>query len=186
MAVLAAGSSRRFGKADKLTMPFHGKRLGEHVTDNAPLDLIAPGCARVIASRSGHPCEAAWSKAGFTVAINSDAVKGMGTSVALAARLSIKAQCNALLIALADMPLVPRKHFAALISKSLTKGATLCSSDGKARMPPVIFGQDFLPTLVSLNADEGARALLHDAEALACPVEWLIDVDTPEALARFG
>lgn len=186
MAVLAAGASRRFGEADKLAARFRGKRLGEHVCENAPAKLIAPGCAIVIASSADSACRLAWEKAGFQIALNARADRGMGTSVALAAILAGRARCDALLIALADMPLVPRAHFAALIEASRTGSEAVCSTDGNTRLPPAVFGARHLPKLALLDDDIGARALLKDARTLSCPPEWLIDIDTPEALQKYG
>ena len=186
MAVLAAGSSRRFGDEDKLAASFRGKRLGEHVGDNAPVDRIAPGCAVVITANDHHPCREAWEQAGFRLALNARADRGMGTSVALAAILAMKADCDALLIALADMPLVPRAHFEALIEGSSTATGIVCSNDGRARLPPAVFDKDYLAKLTQLDEDVGARAILKDAQTLSCPAEWLIDIDRPKALQKYG
>lgn len=186
MAVLAAGSSRRFGDEDKLAARFRGKPLGAHICDNAPVDRIAPDCAFVITSREDHPCRPAWEKAGFRIALNARADQGMGTSVALAALLAQKEGCSALLVALADMPLVPLVHLNALIDAVRTPEASVCSSDGHARMPPAIFGKKHFATLAGLAHDVGARSLLRDARKLSCAPEWLIDIDTPEAMARYA
>lgn len=186
MAVLAAGASRRFGDKDKLAASFRGKRLGEHVCENAPMDRIAPGCAVVITSKRDTPCREAWEKAGFQLALNARADRGMGTSVALAAILAMKADCDALLIALADMPLVPARHFNALINAARTANTPVCSSNGETHMPPAIFGKKHLAGLTTLDEDTGARALLKTAKTLECPPEWLIDIDTPQALQRYG
>lgn len=186
MAVLAAGASRRFGEADKLTTPFRGKPLGQHVCDNAPGDRIAPGCASVIVPAPAHPCTQGWRKAGFGLSVNADAEQGMGTSVALAARLALGAGCDTLLIALADMPLVPRAHFEALIGACRGPGDLVCSTNGEARLPPAVFGADRMAELVALGGDTGARALLGHAQTVACPPEWLADIDTPDDLRRHG
>ncbi len=186
MGLLAAGASRRFGDQDKLTQPFRGKKLGEHVCEAAPLEKIAPGCATVITSSLDHPCAPAWREAGFNVALNSRSEEGMGTSVALAASLAMRAGCDALLIALADMPLVPRAHFEALIDACMKPGDLVCSASGEARMPPAVFGADRIAALTLLAGDTGARALLAEAQTIACPAEWLADIDTPEALARLS
>ena len=186
MAVLAAGASQRFGEGDKLTASFRGKPLGEYVCDNAPFELIAPGCASVISSKRGHSCQPAWEQSGFGIEINHHASEGMGTSVALAATLAAKAECDALLIALADMPLVPREHFAALIEACSDSESVICSSDGQSRMPPAVFGSGHFGALALLSGESGARVLLKDAEALTCPSEWLMDIDTPEALRALG
>ena len=182
MAVHAAGSSKRFGKKDKLAQPFRGRLLGEHVCANAPVDRIAQGCALIITANKDHPCRAGWEKAGFQIALNARAEEGMGTSVALAQ----KERCDAVLIALADMPLVPRAHFDGLIDSARTRGACWASDTGAARTPPAIFGQSHFAELARLNEDTGARALLKNARAVSCPPQWLEDIDTPEALARLS
>ena len=151
---------------------------------SSDLDRIAPGCAVVIASHKDHVCRPAWEKAGFQVALNANADHGMGTSVALAALLAQKERCDAVLIALADMPFVPREQLCALIDAYRGPEASVCSSDGNARMPPAIFGKAHLPSLATLSDDVGARPLLKNAKKLECPPEWLVDIDTPDALAR--
>lgn len=186
MAVLAAGASRRFGETDKLAQRLRGKRLGEHICDQAPMDRIASNGAVVITPAEDHPCRAAWERAGFQLALNARADEGMGTSVALAALLSAHAKADALLIALADMPFVPRAHFEALIDAYRDPGDLIASSCGAVRTPPVIFGRDRINELTRLSGDNGARLLLKDAKTLECPSEWLEDIDTPEALRRLS
>ncbi|MFL0355828.1 nucleotidyltransferase family protein [Erythrobacter sp. GH1-10] len=183
VAVLAAGSSRRFGVEDKLAAQFRGKMLGLHATDAIPCDLFRHRW--VIVATEDHPCAKGWRAAGFEIEPNSRAEEGMGTSVALAASLAIGAGADALLIALADMPLVPQSHFTALANRS-TPGGVAVSSDGSARMPPAIFGAKHLPHLARLGGDIGARAILSEGEAIECPPEWLVDIDTPEALAALA
>ncbi|MEL6540049.1 MAG: nucleotidyltransferase family protein [Pseudomonadota bacterium] len=186
MAVLAAGASRRFGKKDKLAVRFRGKRLGEHVCDNAPLDRIAKSCAVVITANKDHTCRAAWEKAGFQLALNARADDGMGTSVALAALLATRAKADALLIALADMPLVPRTHFEALIAACRNSDDLFASKSGATRMPPAIFGRDRISELTRLTGDSGAKSLINRAKVLDCSLAWLEDIDTPEALRRLS
>ena len=116
VAVLAAGQSSRFGPADKLTACLRGQRLGE-LACRTLADM--PFAQRwVIAARADHPCASSWQASGFTVAVNPQAASGMGTSVALAATLALDAQVGGLLIALADMPLVPAGHYHALIARA--------------------------------------------------------------------
>ncbi|MEO1730389.1 MAG: nucleotidyltransferase family protein [Pseudomonadota bacterium] len=185
VAVLAAGSSRRFGDADKLAARFRGKRLGEHVC--AALAKGPFAHRWVIASRADHPCHAAWGRSGFITALNARSSEGMGTSVALAANLARQARCKALLISLADTPLVPAEHFATLAAKvaKLGDGGIIVSRSHDTLMPPAAFGAAHFERLAQLTGDKGARAILQEGKALACPPEWLIDIDTPEALARF-
>lgn len=183
-AVLAAGQSRRFGPADKLAASFRGQRLGELACQTlAGLDFAQRW---VIAARADHPCAPGWEGAGFTLSVNANAASGMGSSVALAARLALEAQADGLLIALADMPLIPAGHFRALIARAAALGpaAIVASSANGLRLPPALFGRDHLPALAALTGDAGARALLHQAEPIICAPELLIDIDDEQALSQ--
>ncbi|MEM1197112.1 MAG: NTP transferase domain-containing protein [Pseudomonadota bacterium] len=184
VAVLAAGASRRFGKADKLTAAFRGKRLGEHVCAEIPREHFEKQW--IITAARGHPCEPAWARMGFAVEVNPLAQEGMGTSVALAARLALDARCSGLLVVLADTPLVPASHYAALAARVVELGdhgmAVSCS--GEARTPPAAFGAAHLDRLARRTGDRGARAILNEGEIVFCPSDWLRDIDTPEELSR--
>ena len=110
----------------------------------------------------------------------------MGTSVALAAELADANGCDALMIALADMPLVPTEHFAALAKVSMHPQEVLVSASKKVRMPPAIFGKDHFVSLSELQGEKGARDLLARGQVVECPPEWLIDIDTPDDLRKHG
>lgn len=184
MAVLAAGQSRRFGSGDKLAARFRGQHLGELACHAlAGLDFAHRW---VIAARADHPCAQSWQADGFTVAVNAQAASGMGTSVALAATLALEAKADGLLIALADMPLVPVDHFRALLARAAATGpgALIASAADGVRLPPAAFGRDHLAALASFTGDVGARGLLHGAELIACAPEVLIDIDDEQTLAR--
>jgi CTP:molybdopterin cytidylyltransferase MocA len=180
IALLAAGSSRRFGKEDKLAQPFRRRMLGEHAAAAIPTDLAS--AAWVLTPPKEHPCDTAWRAEGFEPVRNPQAEQGMGTSVALAARLAMDASLDTLLIVLADVPLVPRSHFVALIEAGGAPDAIAVSSNGGARMPPVIFGSTHFESLARSTGDKGARDLLMRGTVVECPPEWLTDIDTPQAL----
>lgn len=190
VAILAAGQSRRFGSADKLHAMFRGKALGQHVCETLARARFAlrPQNRLVIAAEQDHPCAKNWRDAGFSVVHNPNASEGMGTSVAAAARIARRSGSDALLIALADMPLVPVAHFAALAEagRNVGSSATVSSSDGTVRMPPALFGSDHFDALADLEGDSGARSLLLKGEVINCSPDWLVDIDTPEALAALS
>ncbi len=179
VALLAAGSSQRFGDADKLAQLFRGMRLGEHAAAAIPVARFELAWAITQSDKLE------WRTDGFKLVLNPHAYQGMGTSVALAAQLAIEAGLDALLIALADMPLVPRAHFEALVNAATSPQDIAVSSNG-ARTPPAIFGRDHFQELAALNGDKGARDILTQGRIIACPPEWLIDIDTPQALRKYG
>jgi len=186
VALLAAGASRRFGDTDKLTALLDGQPLGEIVCNTIPRGRFDHRW--VIASTPDHPSAPAWRAAGFAPLVNPSADEGMGTSVALAATAARKAGCDALVLALADMPLVPASHFEALVERICAGGpdGIVTSASRETRMPPAAFGASHLSALAELGGDHGARALLQRGDVCACPPEWLADVDTPEALAALN
>lgn len=184
VAVLAAGASRRFGETDKLIAPFRGRPLGLHAPDAIPGEIFAHRW--VIVSDPEHVLVPAWADAGFVAVHNPDAARGLGTSVALAAREARAAGCDALLIALADMPMVPREHYAALIAAWDGPLAIIASNAGADRLPPAIFGSAHFERLSHSRGDEGARRWLGEARAIECPHDWLDDIDTSGDLSEHG
>ncbi|MDJ0642446.1 MAG: nucleotidyltransferase family protein [Erythrobacter sp.] len=182
VAVLAAGQSRRFAPGDKLCAIFRNKPLGLHVSDT--MSRVHADQRVVIAAEEDHPCAKGWQSAGFSVVRNPNAEEGMGTSVAVAARLARRTQSDFLLIALADMPMVPGSHYVALAERGLERGSDVivASSHGAARMPPAVFGSGYFDDLAELGGDRGARNLLQQGETVSCPAEWLADIDRREDL----
>lgn len=158
--------------------------LGDHAAAAIPLER----CDRawVITASPNHPCVPGWQARGFEPVINPNASEGIGTSVALAARLAKREGMSALLIALADMPLVPREHLTALIEAVAGNVRIAVSSNGDARTPPAAFGSDHFDALANLGGETGARSLLGQGEIVACPSRWLADVDTPDELNRIA
>jgi molybdenum cofactor cytidylyltransferase len=179
VALLAAGQSRRFG-GDKLAADLRGKRLGLYAGDAlAKLDFAHRW---VIVAHLDHPCVRGWQTAGFAPVVNPAAAQGMGTSVALAGRLAQDAGVDHLLIALADMPLVPVAHFAALLDRGHGSDTIFASTEGAAAMPPALFGSAHFAALAQASGYTGARALLAMADRVTAPQGSLVDVDDEATL----
>nr|WP_298929845.1 NTP transferase domain-containing protein [uncultured Erythrobacter sp.] len=186
VAVLAAGASQRFGETDKLGADFRGEKLGLHAVRAIPRDRFQN--AWVISAKTSHPCASEWRAMGFDIRANLQAGEGMGSSVALAASLAKFARADGLMIALADMPLVPTSHFEKLIGAALSGGPDFIgtSTNDEARLPPAIFGSDHFGHLSMLKGNGGAREILSEGAVIDCPADWLRDVDTPGALAALA
>lgn len=174
IAVLGAGSASRFG-ANKLTQACAGKPLGQWALDAAlgtglPVLWIAGGAAP-----------------GFVgvaeAVLNPRAVEGIGTSVALAAQIAADRGASALLVVLADMPLVTTALLDQLIAK---RAPTAClHPDGRPGVPALLPASTF-GALMALSGDQGAGRIIAGMAGLAlieCDAAELFDVDTPQALA---
>jgi len=184
VAILAAGRSARFGAEDKLTAPFRGKPLGLHTAEVlTDFDFLHRW---VIARTADHPCVPGWASAGFDAVVNPDAAEGMGSSLRCAARCANEAGAEGLLVCLADMPLAPSAHFAALVQAWTERGGLVASEDGGRVSPPAIFPREHFGTLARLSGDQGARSLLKNAYKVTSPPGALVDVDDPETLRRLS
>lgn len=176
IAILAAGRSRRFGGA-KLLADCADKPLGRWALD-AALGLGLP----VIWIGSSETCEIVREDCGTLV--NPDPDRGMGSSLALAARAAIERQAASLLVMLADMPLVDSSLLTELLAAQ--PPAACRYPDGLPGVPAHI-PVDALAMLADWSGEEGAGPLLRKLPGLTTirpSAEKLIDVDTQLDLER--
>ncbi|QJB69506.1 nucleotidyltransferase family protein [Parasphingorhabdus halotolerans] len=186
LAILAAGSSRRFGKQDKLTALLHGKMLGLHAAEalaKSPFDHRA-----VIASSRDHPCAQDWRQLGYDVVVNREAADGQSRSVNLAAQTAVDRGARGLCICLADMPFVTAAEIEKLAAMFEGKNATepVASSARDKISPPAIFPASSLNMLTEISGDQGARQMLEKATLVQAPAALLQDIDTPEMLNKLN
>lgn len=172
--VLAAGRARRFG-GDKLLAPFAGKPVGAHVADTlTELDVAA----RLAVCPAGDPARAALFRTrGFEIVWNDDPDQGMGRSLALGAAQAETLRASALLVCLADMPLVTTAHLTQILAAGRDGGIVATEVAG-VRMPPALFPRGRFAELMTLEGDRGARALLADAVAVVADAAMVRDIDT--------
>lgn len=181
--ILAAGRSSRFG-ATKQTVEFEEVPLVQRAAETA-----AAVCGERVITIIGHDREnvldAMNSQSGF-VLVNEDYEDGLGTSIAAAARVCRRCS-DAMLLLLADQPLVTAEHLENLIAAWSGSSNEIVSTtyDG-TRGPPVLFPRNTFEALCRLSGDRGARAVLRDPRYELKTVRFepaAIDIDTPDDLA---
>lgn len=171
--LLAAGRGTRFGGA-KLAAELDGKPVLRHAADMLRALPFAAHIA-VIGSATPDPGDYA------TVLLDPpDAPQAQSLALGIGAARDTGAR--AVLVALADMPLVPAEHITALIAAF--DGDRIGSRGAAAVMPPALFGARHFDTLCALPGDRGAGALLRDAPCLPLSTDQELDIDRPEDLAR--
>jgi molybdenum cofactor cytidylyltransferase len=103
---------------------------------------------------------------GWTRLINPDPEAGLGSSLALAARLALAGGRGSLLVLLADMPLVTPDYLRALTAHAAP--AATYQPDGHAGVPALL-DRALLEAAARLSGDRGAGPLLRDAPLLDPP-----------------
>lgn len=167
--LLAAGAGTRFGGAKLMARLDDGTSIG------------ARSCATLVAAlgeviavvRPGEAALAdALAAAGARVTVCEQSTHGMGASIAHG--IAMAEPCDAIIVALGDMPWVSTTTIAKLAA-ALEGGAALVVPRYQSRRGnPVGLGRIHFAALRALTGDRGARDLIDHATV----VSW-IDVDDP-------
>ena len=184
--VLAAGQSRRMGPDNKLLALVDGTPMVSHVVDA----LLASGASSVIVV-TGHEADQIRAAVGDRPVVwrhNPNYADGLSTS--LRTGLEALPDADGVLIALGDMPRVKTGQIDRLIAAfNPNEGRSLCvpTVAGK-RGNPVLFATRFVPEMLEVSGDVGARHLIgvHAEEVIEVEMDddaALLDIDTPDALA---
>ena len=174
IALLAAGGATRFG-GGKLDADCAGKPLGRWALEAA---LAVPHERLAVVVANPVPEFAS----GCELLVNERAAEGLGTSAALAARWA--AGSDALLIILADMPLVSTETLRQLVAAD---GPSAVTYPGGKPGAPACFPAALFPALEALSGDSGAAQVLRGLPGVTLietPPGDLRDVDRPEDLAE--
>lgn len=178
LILLAAGRSQRFGDLDKLTQDFLGQPLAFHVV--TALEAV-PFHDRIVVQ---HGTQLDFTARGFRTIHNDRPEIGMSNSVRLGVETARATGAEAVLIVLADMPRVTAAHVLRLLDSAHGPDAVVASSDGVKPCPPAVFGVSRFDSLLSLEGDKGARALIADSQHVIASAHELVDIDRPEDLVR--
>ena len=177
--ILGAGASRRMG-VPKQTIELAGKTMLERVLDvfeASSLDevvlVVSPALERKVRMRPRT-----------RVAINTRAGEGISTSV----RVGIDAldpRSNAVLIGLADKPLLRKSTIESLLSaRRRTRADIVIPVFQRKRGNPILFRRRLFRDLRRLKGDAGAKVLIESrrysvAEVTVNDSGILLDIDTP-------
>jgi molybdenum cofactor cytidylyltransferase len=178
--VLAAGESRRFGSAKQLA-DFRGQPLVARA-----MRLAEQSCGQrsiLVAGSEWQRVAAACAPLAGYLVVNEDFTSGMGGSIAAAVG-AIAGIADAVLILLADQPLIDADYLARMVATWSANPAFIVASEFDATAgPPVIFPARHFDALLSLSGDRGARHVLMDPSSrtmlLHCSAA-AVDIDVPE------
>jgi molybdenum cofactor cytidylyltransferase len=182
-AVLAAGSSTRFGAGPKQLAPFRGRPLVAWAVEAA----LEAGCFDVVVVVEGATDLAGAVPPGALLVANPDWEQGQATSLAAAVGTARVGGFDAVVVGLADQPFVGPEAWRAVGTATTDRPIVVASYQGQRGNPVRLARQvwDELPT----SGDEGARTLMARRPELvgevACPGS-AADIDTQEELDRWS
>lgn len=186
--LLAAGTSSRFGDANKLLATVGDEPL----VRQAARTLLVSDIDRttVVVGYEADRVRAALDGLDVDIIENEDYHRGQAASV----RTGIQTFCddvNAAIFALGDMPAVAPRTVDHLIDAYYAgvSDALAAACDGK-RGNPALFDACYFDRLADISGDTGGRQILLESDNAAL-VETgdkgvVLDVDTPEALDHFA
>jgi molybdenum cofactor cytidylyltransferase len=185
--VLAAGSSRRMGATNKLLATVAGTPMVRRVAETALASSAAP--VIVVTGHQAEAIEAALAGLDVTLVHNPDYASGLAGSLKTGVT-ALPPDADAFVVALGDMPLIEPHHIDSLIAAFDANDRPICVPIHAGRRGnPVLWSRRYIPDMLALEGDQGARPLLEAcAEAITeVPVGTdtiFADFDTPEALER--
>jgi len=185
--VLAAGGSTQLGRPKQLLE--HG---GEPLVRRAGHAALGAGADPVIIVLGAHAETVRHALDGLavTVVVNDAWVKGLASSLAAGVRAALDtSDCEAVLVTLADQPLVDAAALGRLVAAFPGPTGVVASTYGDALGVPALFARAHATDLMGLTGDAGAGRWLraHREQVVGVPMDAAaLDVDTAEDVVRLA
>jgi molybdenum cofactor cytidylyltransferase len=180
--VLAAGGATRFGST-KQTVRYDGTPLVRRAVAVAnevcgDRTVLVTGHNRSAVAKVCEPLRG-------RELVNEHYGDGLGTSIACGVH-AVRDAASAVLILLADQPLITADHVQQLIDTwSGADNEIVATSFSGTQGPPVLFGSACFDALCDLEGDKGAKALFGDQRFALKDIAFepaALDIDTPGQL----
>jgi molybdenum cofactor cytidylyltransferase len=188
--VLAAGRSSRMGTINKLLIGIDGQPMVRHAVAAVTEAGLKP--VVVVTGHQRAEVEQALRDTGVTFVHNPVYAEGLATSLK-AGIAALPGDLDGVLVALGDMPRVGSgdiERIVAAFNPVEGRAIVVPTRNGK-RGNPVLWAKRFLPEMCQVAGDVGARHLIGAYPEAVAEVEMasdgvLMDIDTPQALARLA
>lgn len=187
--VLAAGTSSRFGEANKLLAELNGNTI---IRQSVQLLMKSEvGSVYVVVGNDHHHIQEAINCPDACIVVNEAHTQGQATSVQTGIEaVSQSVSVDAAVISLGDMPFVKSSTIDQLVAAYESNIADIIVAGYQGqRGNPVLFDASYFGVLTTLSGDKGARHLIvknDDAVLVETGDLGVIqDIDTPLDLDRF-
>ena len=172
--VLAAGTSSRYGDANKLLVQVDGRPVVQQATRTLTAAGVDP--VVVIVGHEADRVRAAVDSLPVTVVENPDYTDGQSTSVRAGIDvIQSMPDPDAVVIGLGDMPAVEPATVETLIHGYEAGAASILAAGYQGqRGNPVLFDRQYFDALAGVSGDRGARELIRRSDRSV-----VVDVDDP-------
>lgn len=183
LIILAAGAATRMGRPKQL-LSYQGRSLILHAVEVALASLCQP--IIVVLGAYVEQIKPELMPKAVQVVENSQWQEGMSSSIRAGISMLLKtnSKLDAVIISLADQPLVSPQIFNQLIqSYQETQKVIIASKYNETTGVPALFSKTLFPELMQLEGDKGAKALIQkyiDTGLILLIPEAAIDIDTPD------
>ncbi len=185
---MAAGLSSRMGQPKQL-LPLSGQVLIRYAAKAMCQAEYSQRLVIIPSGSTGEKIKQQLADLPLEFVVNPDTSLGLLSSFKVAIN-ALPAGLAAAAFALADMPFVrTQTHQALLAAFNASQPALVVAQYGEIQAPPHLFRADLLQQILALpDTDYGPKQLIKKYQdqtiSLTFSVDQLLDVDTPEALAK--
>ena len=188
--LLAAGRARRTGGVNKLLAYLESRPVIRCAVDAALEGTGTPPL--VVTGHEADKVKAALTGADVTFLHNAGYRGGMATSL-VAGIKALPADTELFFVSLGDMPFVTAETYHRLLAaaQETPEAQVFIPVHAGVRGHPVLWRRQMIEALLDIEGDRGGRAIIRANPGLVSEVPVvdtgiLIDLDTPEAMARHG
>lgn len=185
LIILAAGSSRRYGK-DKLLESLEKKRILQTVLDNNSATACDP---KILVIRPDFPINL-FDTTDYQIAINRSHEFGISTSIITGLKSIIRYRVPGVFLVLGDMPFVRESDITYLWEKAKEKPDYFISFTFKGKKGfPTYIPEKYFDSLMKLEGDSGAFNIVKNGIAPFLGFEGekrhIIDIDSENDLKEY-
>jgi molybdenum cofactor cytidylyltransferase len=178
--VLAAGSSNRYGKKNKLTQYISDKPVINHLIDKL-LSIYEPSELLIVIGHEHNTILSLINNPKIEFVYNRNHKKGIGTSISMGVR-ELEPTIKGAMIIPADMPIISTKDLIKLQNKflELNCNKVILPSCKSQIGNPVLLPRTYFKILVSLKEDFGAKSQIkkNDVVTVNTDIGTVFDIDT--------
>ena len=182
LILLAAGESRRMGTPKQL-LSYKGSSLICHAIEETVASVCNP--ILVVLGANSDCISLEISNLPVRIAYNTQWHRGMSVSIAtgIKALLEIKVNFDAVIVALADQPLITASVYNRLVERYYQNQVKAVASNYSDTLGvPALFDRTLIPEMLKMKQKGGAKQLLNKYSDRSLNLdlpEAAIDIDTP-------